>query len=131
MKQKDNLITDNQKLVNLFSTYFINFTDTLQLKYQTRNFNLSLKLFLFMRMMTALLKSKKIISFQKNFPSKRYHLMKLKKIIKSLNRKKSTISSCIPVSILNDSMDIYLPLVTDIINDFLKRGIFSDELRLA
>ena len=57
--------------------------------------------------------------------------MKLKKIIKSLNRKKSTISSCIPVSILNDSMDIYLPLVTDIINDSLKRGIFPGELKLA
>ena len=28
-------------------------------------------------------------------------------------------------------MDIYLPLLTDAINDFLKRGIFSDELKLA
>ena len=28
-------------------------------------------------------------------------------------------------------MDIYLPLLTDTINDSLKRGIFSDELRLA
>ena len=28
-------------------------------------------------------------------------------------------------------MDIYLPLLTDIINDSLKRGIFPDELKLA
>ena len=28
-------------------------------------------------------------------------------------------------------MDIYLPFLTDAINDFLKRGIFSDELKLA
>ena len=28
-------------------------------------------------------------------------------------------------------MDIYLLLLTDAINDFLKRGIFSDELKLA
>ena len=35
------------------------------------------------------------------------------KNIRSLNRKKSAISSCIPVSILIDSMDIYLPLLTD------------------
>ena len=28
-------------------------------------------------------------------------------------------------------MDIYLPFLTDIINDSLKRGIFSDELKLA
>ena len=28
-------------------------------------------------------------------------------------------------------MDIYLPLLTDIMTDFFKRGIFPDELRLA
>ena len=50
-------------------------------------------------------------------------------IIKSLNRRKSAISSCTPVSILIDSMDIYLPLLTHIINDSLKKGIFSDELK--
>ena len=55
----------------------------------------------------------------------------VKKIIKSLNRKKSAISSCIPVSILIELMDIYLPLLTDIINASWKRGIFPDELKLA
>ena len=55
----------------------------------------------------------------------------VKKIIKNLNRKKSAISSCIPGSILIGSMDIYLPLLTDIINDSLKRGIITDELKLA
>ena len=28
-------------------------------------------------------------------------------------------------------MDIYLPLLIDIMTDFFKRGIFPDELRLA
>ena len=32
MKEKGNLITDKQKLANLFNTYFINITDTLELK---------------------------------------------------------------------------------------------------
>ena len=82
--------------------------------------------------MIAFLKSKKIISFQKNFLSKRYQSSnEVKKIIKNLNRKKSAITSWIPVSILIDTMDIYLPLLTDIINDSLKRGIFLDELKLA
>ena len=81
--------------------------------------------------MTVFLKSEKTMSFQKNFFSKRYHLMKSKKIIKSLNREKSAISSYIPVSILSDLMDIYLPLLTGIINNSLKRGIFPDELKLA
>ena len=55
----------------------------------------------------------------------------VKKIIKNLNRKKSAISSCIPGSILIGSMDIYLPLLTDIINESLKRGIITDELNIA
>ena len=57
--------------------------------------------------------------------------MKSKEITKSLNRKKSAISSCMPVSILIDSTDIYLPLLKDIINDSLKTCIFPDELKLA
>ena len=41
------------------------------------------------------------------------------------------MSSCIPVGVLIDSMDIYLPLLADIINDCLKRGTFPDGLKLA
>ena len=37
-------------------------------------------------------------------------------IIHSLNKKKSAISSCIPVKHLTESVDIYLPLLTDVIN---------------
>ena len=37
-------------------------------------------------------------------------------IIHSLNKKKSAISSCIPVNHLTESVDIYLPLLTDVIN---------------
>ena len=121
MKEKGNFITDNQKLANLFNTYFINITDTLKLKKSPLKFQ-SLT---------------KIISFYENHGSiskikeKKVSSNKVKKILKTLNRKKSAISSCISVSILIDSMDIYLPLLTDIINDSVKRGIFPDELKLA
>ena len=42
LKEKDNLITDNQKLENLFNTYFITITDTLQLKKITLKISISL-----------------------------------------------------------------------------------------
>ena len=45
--------------------------------------------------------------------------------------KKSAISSCIPVSHLTESVDIYLPFLTDIMNQSLKSFIFPDELKLA
>ena len=81
-KEKGDLITDNQKLANLFNSYFINITDTLKLKKIGLKISISLKLFLFMRIMAVFLKSNKIISFQKNFVSKSYHLMKSKRLYK-------------------------------------------------
>ena len=106
LKEKGNLITHNQKLAN---TYFINITDTLQLKSPLKL--LSQKLF-FYENHNSIFRIKKI-SFQKNFISKRYHLM-------------------IPLYNLRLLFnDIYLLLLTDIINDSLKRGMFPDKFNLA
>ena len=55
----------------------------------------------------------------------------VKKVIKSLNKKKSAISSCIPVKVLIDSVDTYLPIFTDIINSSIRNGAFPEELKLA
>ena len=81
-EEKGNLITDNKKLANLFNSYFINITDNLKLKKISLKISISLKFFLFMRIMAVFLKSNKIISFQKNFVSKSYHLMKSKRLYK-------------------------------------------------
>ena len=55
----------------------------------------------------------------------------VKKVIKSLNKKKSAISSCIPVKVLIDSVDTYLPIFTDIINSSIRNGTIPKELKLA
>ena len=55
----------------------------------------------------------------------------MKKLIKSLNTKKSALSSRIPVSILINSIDTYLSILTDIIKDSIKNGVFPDKLKLA
>ena len=54
-----------------------------------------------------------------------------KKFIKSLNRKKSAISSYILVRVLIDSIDTYLPIFTDIINSSIRNDTFPEELSLA
>ena len=56
---------------------------------------------------------------------------KVKKVMKSLNKKKSAISSCIPVKVLIDSVDTYLPIFTDIINNSIRNDTFHEELKLA
>ena len=132
MKEKGNLITDNQKLPNIFNTYFINITDPLQLKRSPLKLqSLSLKLFLFYENHDKLSKVKEKNIIPKEFCFKEVSSNEVKRIIESLNRKKTAISSCFLVIILGGSMDIYLPLLIDIINDFLKRCKFPDELKLA
>lgn len=49
----------------------------------------------------------------------------------SLNRKKSSISSCIPVKHLTESVDIYRPFLTGIISQSLKNAIFPGEFKWA
>ena len=51
--------------------------------------------------------------------------------MQSLNKKKSAISSCFPVEHLTESVDIYLPFLTGIINQSLKNGILPDGFKLA
>ena len=46
-------------------------------------------------------------------------------------RKKSAISFCIPVKVLIDSVDTYLPIFTDIINSSIRNGTFPEELKSA
>ena len=49
----------------------------------------------------------------------------VKKVTKSLNKKKSAISSCILVKVLIDSADTYLPIFTDIINSSIRNVTFQ------
>ena len=51
--------------------------------------------------------------------------------MQSSNKKKSAISSCFPVEHLTESVDIYLPFLTGIINQSLKNGILPDGFKLS
>ena len=98
LKEKDNLITDNQKLENVFNTCFINNTDTW--KFQSLSEIIS-----FYENHDSISKIKEI-NHSKEFSFKEVTSNEIKKVIKSLSRKRSAISSCIPVSILIDWMDM-------------------------
>ena len=76
-------------------------------------------------------KIKEIYKIAENFHLKEMSSEKVKKVIKSLNRKKSAISSYIPVKVLIDSVDTYLPIITDIINSFIRNDTFPEELKSA
>ena len=59
----------------------------------------------------SVLKIKEKYNILSTFQFKEVSPDEVGKIIHSLNKKKSTISSCIPVKHLTESVDIYLPLL--------------------
>ena len=67
--------------------------------------------------------------------AEKFHLKEVSseevKNIQSLNKKKSAISSCIPVKVLIGLVDSYLPIFADIINSSIRNGTFSEGLKLA
>ena len=81
MKQKGDLITDNEKLANLFNACFINTTNILQLKKSLSE----IISFCENHDSTSKIKENNIIP--KGFCFKEVSYNEVKKIIKSLNRK--------------------------------------------
>ena len=131
LKDKNRLVTDSSIIANSFNNYFINIIDTVNLKlFLSKSKSLSDLLKLYEDHFCAL-KIKGKCKIQNKFQFKEVSPDEVRKIIQSLNMKKSAITSCIPVKHLTESVDIYLPFLTDIINHSLKNGIFPDELKLA
>ena len=76
-------------------------------------------------------KIKETYKIAKKFHLKKVSAEEVKKVIKSLNKKKSVISSCIPAKVLIDSVDTYLQIFTDIINSYIRNGAFPEEVKVA
>ena len=74
-------------------------------------------------------KLKEIFKIKEKFEFNEVSSEEVKKVIKSLNKKKAAISTCIPVKILVDSIDTHLPVLTDISNNSIRNGTFPDELK--
>ena len=76
-------------------------------------------------------KIKETFKIKEKFEFNKVSSEEVKKVIRSLNKKKAAISTCIPVKILVDSIDTYLPVLTDIINSSIRNRTFPDELKLT
>ena len=87
MKEKDDLIIDNQKLANLFNAYFINIADTLQLEKSYLKFQSLSEIISFYENQDSISKIKENNVIPKEFSFKEASSNELKKIIKGLNRK--------------------------------------------
>ena len=133
LKGKNELITDSSTLANLFNitNTVINITNTLKLKKSPSKFQPLSKLLTHYKDHLSIEKIKETFKIKEKFEFNEVLSEEVKKVIKSLNKKKAAISTCIPVKILVDSIDTYLPVLTDIINNSIRNGTFPDELKLA
>ena len=100
LKENGNLVTDTQELANLFNTYYINLINTLQLKKSPSKFKSLSEILSFYKNHDSISKIKAGNNLQQQFHFKEVSSNEVKKIIESLNTKKSALSFCIPVSIL-------------------------------
>ena len=65
------------------------------------------------------------------FQFERISSNELKKEILNLNNKKATREGDIPVNLLKESIETYLPVLTEIINSSFEQNEFPNELKLA
>ena len=79
----------------------------------------------------SITKIKETYKIAEKFHLKEVSSEEVKKVIKYFNRKKPATSSYIPVKVLIGSLDTYLPIFTDIINNSIRNDTFHEELKLA
>ena len=125
IKGKNKLITNSSTLANLCNNYFISITNTSKLKQSLP------KLLINYSDHMSIKKIKETYKIAEKFHLKEVLFEEVKKFIKSLNNKKSSISSCIPVEVLIGSVDICLPIFTDIVNSSIRKDTFPEELKLV
>ena len=132
--ENDNLISNEKDLASIFNNFFINITSDLHLKEapkpQTSNESLDELLTRFSTH-PSIKKIKESFPVSDSFNFRPVTTDDVKKEILNLDGSKANIQGDIPADILKASIDIHLNLITEIINDSFKNGIFPDELKLA
>ena len=133
LSEKGKLLDDPIEVASTLNDHFINITKTLDLKdpseenpNDTSEYNISFDNHL------SALKIRTLFSrIPQKFDFKRVSKQEVKQEILCLDSKKSSIYGDIPVSTLKQYCNVYVELLTDIINDCLLKGVFPDELKKA
>ena len=130
--KKGKIIHKNKEIAKAMNKYFVNVTKTLRLKrskaYYTNDIDILTSQF---KDHTSIKKIK--LSYPETVPDTfNFTLVSsedVKKEIMNLNVKKSSSSKAMPVTILKQSVQIYLPFLTNCINHSFVVNKFPDELK--
>ena len=125
LNENEEILSNPKSVAETFNNYFVNITNTLDLNTNEDIDESS-------RFHPSIIKIKELCN---DLPEVfNFHIVDeehVKQELISLNSKKSAISGDIPVRILKQFCDAYLPLLTSIINSSLLNGNFPEVLKCA
>ena len=128
--EENNIISDEEEIANIVTNYFINVTKTLNLKKQlgvgrsgVNEFENHISIKMIHEKYPEILPA----SFKFQFLSN----SEVKKEIENLDTEKSSTYGSIPATILKQSVNVYLPHLTNSINYSIQQSNFPQELKLS
>ena len=129
--EKNNLISEESILANTMNQYFTSITKQLNLKKSPQLKNLE-DIINYYHNHISIEKIRSSNNTQSElFTFNLVSSEEIKREILNLNNKKTSREGDIPVNILKDAIDTYLPILTKVINSSIEQNEFSNELKLA
>ena len=129
--EKNNLISEEFVLANTINQYFNSITKQLNLKKSPQLKHLEDIINYYHNHISI----EKIMSSNKTqselFTFNLVSSDEMKREMLNLNNKKASREGDIPVNILKDAIDTYLPILTKVINSSIEQNEFPNELKLA
>ena len=128
--EKNNLISEESILANTMKQYFTSITKQLNLKKSPQLKNLEDINYYHSHISIEKIRSSNNTQSEL-FTFNLVSSDKIKREILNLNNKKASREGDIPVNILKDAIDAYLPILTKVINSSIEQNEFPNELKLA
>ena len=128
LKENNRLITEEKKLATVMNSFFVNITESLDLK---KDDDSSLNPINSENINDILEKISQTFMTNKKFSFEFVTEDLARKEIMNLDRSKATPIGDISVDILESTVDIHLPFITNSINLSIENGCFPAELNLA
>ena len=129
--ENNNLISEESVLANTMNQYFTNITKQLNIKKSPQLKNLE-DIINYYHNHISIVKIKSSNNTHSDlFTFNLVSSDEIKREILTLNNKKASREGDIPVNILKDAIDTYLPILTKVFNSSIEQNEFPNELKLA
>ena len=132
LKEKGNLVSNEKELVTILNNSFINITKNVELKKNSKgklnNLEDILNAF---ESHLSIEKIKKAINTTEKFSFRNVKDDEVRKFIMNLDGSKATPAGNIPTDMLKQTIDIHLPIMTQIINMYIENNCYPDDVKLA